>query len=383
MAAELLFWGSLGAVVYSYVLYPCIVALIVKVRGPARVLVNERLRPSVSMIVALYNEEGVLADKLNNLSEVEYPPEKLEFVLGSDGSTDRTVELLNAWDNPRKQVLVCPDRRGKARLLNDLVPMSTGEIVVFSDANTMYDPLTVARLVGHFADPRVGAVCGELMLIPEKGEPGGTGEVSYWSFENWLKKQESDYHTMLGASGAVYAIRRSLFTPLPADRSVADDFILPLRVVRQGYRVVYAREARAYEQTSGSMKGEFNRKARIGAQNFAGIADYVQLLMPGAGFVAFALWSHKIIRWCVPLLAILFIIASVLLAPGSAFHTAVLLLEIGFLALALAGYIAERRHIPLAFASLPYYVTSMNVALLVGLYRFLTRQQPATWEILR
>jgi len=383
MVAELLFWCSCGAVLYSYLLYPCIVALLVRMRGPARVLVNENLRPSVSIVVALYNEAGVLAEKLKNISEIEYPQDRMEIVLGSDGSTDRTVEILNAWAHPGKRVLASPDRRGKIPLLNDLLPLAKGEIVVFSDANTMYDPATVARLVGRFADPRVGAVCGELTLIPERGEPGGTGEVSYWSFENWLKKQESDFLTMLGAPGGVYAIRRSLFTPLPTRRSVADDFILPLRIVRQGYRVVYARNAHAYERTSGSMKGEFNRKARIGAQNFAGIADYVQLLMPGAGFVAFALWSHKIIRWFVPLLAILFIVASLLLAPGSAFYATVLFLEIGFLALALAGYIAERRHIPLAFASLPYYVTSMNVALLVGLYRFLTRQQPATWEILR
>ena len=383
MPAEVLFWGCLGAVLYSYLAYPLIVALMVRLRGAAQLHADDTKRPTVSMVIALYNEEAILPEKLSNLAATEYPQGSIEFVLGSDGSTDRTAEILSGWDQPNRRVLSFVDRRGKTHVLNELVPASKGDIIVFSDGNTMFEPSTVAKLVRWFADPRVGAVCGELKLLPDNREPGGTGEVAYWMFENWLKKQESDFQTLLGATGGVYAIRRSLFAELPTGRSIADDFLVPLRIVKQGFRVVYARDALAYEKTSGSMKGELDRKARIGAQNFAGIADFTSLLGPGAGFVAFALWSHKIIRWCVPLLALIFLASSVVLANDSSFYHGVLLLEIGFLIIAAAGFIADRRNISLAYAGLPYYITAMNAALLVGFYRFLTGQQKNTWEILR
>ena len=151
----------------------------------------------------------------------------------------------------------------------------------------------------------------------------------------------------------------------------------------KGFRVIYARDALAYEKTSGSMIGEFKRKARIGAQNFAGISEFLPLLGPGAGFTAFALWSHKIIRWCVPLLLILAFGATLVLAPGSVFFTVVLALELVFLLLSAAGFVADRSHVGLGVAGLPYYITAMNAALLVGFFRFIAGRQRSTWEVLR
>lgn len=383
MLAEFLFWGSLSAVAFSYLVYPLIVAGLVQLRGATKLLADDSGRPTLSIVIVCYNEEAVLPEKLRNLEAIQYPEDSIEFVLGSDGSTDHTADLLTTWSDKRKRILLFSDRRGKTHVLNDAVPAATGEIIVFSDANTMFQPATVARLVRWFADPRVGAVCGELKLLPDQQEPGGTGEASYWMFENWLKKQESDFKTLLGATGGVYAIRRSLFVPLPTEESIADDFLVPLRIVKKGLRVVYADDALAFERTSGSMKGEFDRKARIGAQNFAGIADFAPLLSPKAGFVAFALWSHKIIRWCVPILALIFLVASAILAYDSSFYSWFLLLELIFLAGAAAGFIADRWKISLAYAGLPYYITAMNVALLVGLYRFLTGKQQNTWDIHR
>ncbi len=381
--AEFVFWGSLGIVAYSYLLYPLIVAALVRVRGPRPVFRDEAYCPVVSMVISIYNEEAVLPEKLRNLEATTYPAEKLRFVLGSDGSSDGTNRILAAWSHPSKRVIEFKTRRGKGPVLNDLVHAAEGEVVVFSDANTMYDPLTVARLVQPLADPAVGAVCGELVLVSEGSEAGGTGEVSYWSYENWLKRMESEVHSMLGATGPLYAIRKSLFVPLPVHKSVTDDFLIPMNIIMKGYRFIYSRDATAYEKTSGSMKGEFRRKARIGAQNFAGIADLKPLLLPGAGFTAFALWSHKIIRWFVPFLAILAFVATAVLAPGSLFFSIVFALEIAFLVIGGVGFIADRSHVHLRNGGLPYYVLAMNAALLVGFFRCVLKRQRTTWEVFR
>jgi len=209
------------------------------------------------------------------------------------------------------------------------------------------------------------------------------GEISYWAYENWLKRMESDFGTLLGAAGGLYGIRRHLFVPLPVTKSVTDDFLIPLKVVMQGFRVIYAQDAIAYERTTGSMKGEFLRKARIGAQNYAGIAEFAPLLWPGAGFASFALWSHKIIRWCVPFLAIIAFLATATLASTSTFYLTVLVLESVFLLVGAAGFIADRLHIHLGRAGLPFYLLAMNTALLVGFFRFLSKRQRTTWEVLR
>ena len=381
--AEALFWGSIGTVLYSYFLYPLIVALMVRMAGARPFTADDDYLPVVSFVISLYNEEGVLPEKLRNLESTKYPLDKLRFIFGSDGSTDGTNRVLAGWNHPGKTVIEFTGRRGKGPVLNDLLRAADGDVVVFSDANTMYEPGTVGKLVRPLADPAVGAVCGDLVLLPEGSDAGGVGEVSYWSYENWLKRMESDLHTLLGATGGVYAIRRSLFVPLPDQKSVTDDFLIPLRIVMKGYRVIYARDAIAYEKTSGSMKGEFRRKARIGAQNFAGIAEFAPLLRPGAGFTAFALWSHKIIRWIVPFLAIIAFGSTATLAPASGFFAVLFALEIALLVLAAAGFVADRSHVRLGFAGLPYYVLAMNTALLVGFFRYLLNRQRATWEVLR
>jgi cellulose synthase/poly-beta-1,6-N-acetylglucosamine synthase-like glycosyltransferase len=382
-AAEVFFWGSIGIVLYSYFIYPLIVAVMVRIAGARPVAADDGYAPVVSVVISLYNEETVLPEKLRNLEATQYPREKLKFIFGSDGSTDGTIRILADWHHPGKTVIEFKERRGKGPVLNDLVRSADGEVVVFSDANTIYEPLTIARLVRSLADPAVGAVCGELILLAEGSDAGGAGEVSYWSYENWLKRMESDLHSMFGATGPLYAIRRALFAPLPVNKSVTDDFLIPMNIVMKGYRFIYSRDALAYERTSGSMKGEFRRKARIGAQNFAGIAEFASLLRPGAGFPAFALWSHKIVRWFVPFFAVIALAATALLAASSAFYAIVFAVEIAFLVLGAAGFVADRSHVRLGGAGLPYYILAMNAALLVGFFRYILKRQRTTWEVLR
>ena len=190
--AGVLFWCSIGAVVYSYFVYPLVVAIMVRMAGSRPVAADDGFAPSVSVVISIYNEEAVLPEKLRNLEATRYPREKLNFIFGSDGSTDRTNGILESWEHPGKRMGSFSRRRGKGPVLNDLVRSAEGEVVVFSDANTMYTPETIGRLVRPLADPAVGAVCGELVLLPDGMDAGGVGEISYWSYENWLKRNESE-----------------------------------------------------------------------------------------------------------------------------------------------------------------------------------------------
>ena len=379
-----LLWGSLGAIFYSYLIYPLVVYLMVKIKGKRSPGEGTRREPTVSVIVSCYNEEGTLPGKLQNLREYQYPPLKVEYLFGSDGSSDKTNDILRAAaEKGQIRFFEFESRRGKAPMLNDLVSKARNEIVVFTDANTLFERDTILNLVGHFNDPAVGAVCGKLVLLSRGKESGGWNEESYWSYESWLKQMESDYCTLLGATGGIYAIRRDLFVPLPLGRPVTDDFLTPMQIVKKGYRVEYAPEAKAFEFTSGSIKREFQRKVRIGAQNFSGIPEFSSLLSPRAGFVAFALWSHKIVRWFVPHLALVTILSTAFLSFFVPLYMGLLVCQVLFLVLALMGGIADWVRISVGPLSLPYYILAMNLALFVGFWRFAIGKQHTTWEVLR
>jgi cellulose synthase/poly-beta-1,6-N-acetylglucosamine synthase-like glycosyltransferase len=268
-------------------------------------------------------------------------------------------------------------------VLNDLVSLATGEIIVFSDANTMFRPDTVRRLVTHFTDPTVGAVSGELRIDEHPETVTGLGEMSYWNYENLLKQMESDVDSILGATGGVYAIRRSLYQPLPVTKAVTDDFLIPLNILKQGYRTRYERGALAFERGAGSIQEEFRRKARIGAQNFGTISEIGSLLHPRHGFRAFALWSHKIIRWFVPFLLITIFSTMFFLVQfgGIYFLTACTLLA--FSGVAVAGFFLEKLKLRSGWLSLPYYFLAMNAALFVGFLKFVLRKQGPTWQVVR
>ncbi len=377
-AAYVIFILALAAIAYTYVCYPAIMALLAWSRSPLPPPAAHALPPGVSVIISVYNEEGVLDGKLDNLSHIAYPEDRIEFLVGSDGSSDRTCEILAASPLRNLKFFAFSERRGKVAVLNDLVARSRGEIIVFSDANTLYNEQTVLHLVHHFADPSVGGVCGELLLNAVR-DTTGAEEMSYWKYETLLKRWESKYRSILGATGGVYAIRRGLFTPLPTHKPVVDDFLIPLEVLRRGFRMVYEPAALAFEEIAGSVRAEFNRRVRIGAQNFSGIADFLDLLNPRRGYVAFALWSHKILRWCVPFFALTAFGASAALATVDGAFVVIFGVELAILVAVLFGFLAERLALRIGRLGLPYYVIAMNVALLVGFVRFISGMQTTTW----
>lgn len=380
---EILFYVSLGAMFHTYCFYPIIVFFLSLLRRKKVPMTAENDLPMVSMIIAVYNEEEVIPEKLKNIKEMDYPPERIEILFGSDGSNDNTNALLQQSGIPILKVHAFSERRGKAAVLNDLVTKAKGAILVFSDANTFYDPSTIRHLVKHFSNDAVGGVCGELILGTVYRTVGGIGEISYWHLENLLKKWESDFKTIVGATGGVYAIRKHLFKQLPLHKAVMDDFLTALEVVKQRFRVLYEPKAGAFEKISGSIRGEFIRKSRIGAANFNGLPEIAPVLHPRFGFASFALWSHKLIRWFVPFFFILALLTSMLLAFFNSFFTLVFSLLMVFILLGIVGWIADRYHVKVGILGFPFYFLAMNTALLVGFIRFLRGGQKATWQVVR
>jgi cellulose synthase/poly-beta-1,6-N-acetylglucosamine synthase-like glycosyltransferase len=212
---------------------------------------------------------------------------------------------------------------------------------------------------------------------------GGIGEGSYWTYENALKRMESDIRSTLGATGAVYAIRKSLFEVLPTSKPVTDDFLIAAKIARKGFDIKYEPRAKAYEKPSGSVAGEFTRKVRIGAANLHGLAEYWQMLGPRFGFVAWALWSRKIIRWAVPFLLIMALVCSLILAQESQLYRGFVIAEVIFVAAAAVGFILDRMGVKAGFFGFPYYFLAMNSALFVGALRFLRGREPTTWKVVR
>jgi poly-beta-1,6-N-acetyl-D-glucosamine synthase len=331
----------------------------------------------------VYNERRVLKEKLQNITAINYPIDKIRFLFGSDGSSDGSNEVLGGSGLSQVRIHAFPERRGKVAVLNDLVCEAGDEILIFSDGNTMFHPDTIRDIVRPFSDPRVGAVSGQLKLIPHPLAVGALGESSYWTFENLLKQMESDYDTIVGATGGIYAIRRSLFQPLPTNKGVMDDLLIPLNVVKQGYQVKYERRARAFEIGELSIGDEFRRKVRNSALCFNTISEFSSLLHPRSGFIAFALWSHKIVRWCVPFLLIVVFASCLALAPTSSFYGGFLLGILALLGIATLGFIFDKLKVGSGPLTFPYYFLAMNAALLVGFIKFALGKQRSTWDVAR
>jgi cellulose synthase/poly-beta-1,6-N-acetylglucosamine synthase-like glycosyltransferase len=391
--AEALFWCAALLLLHTYFFYPLMLMLMDAVNqalGNLRYIQSgdERRKPRaadvappVSLIVAAYNEESCIQEKLQNSLALDYPKDRFEIVIGSDGSSDRTNEIVESCQDGRVR-LSAAERAGKTSVLNRCVPNANGEIVILSDANTMIDAAAVKKLVRHFRDPEVGAVCGKLKLYnPERRD---YEESAYWTYESLIKFYEGKRGAVMGANGGLYAIRRALFAPLPVG-TIVDDFVIPLRILEQGYKVLYDPEAVAYEETTEDYGREFGRRARIAAGNFQSLRLLPGLLSPLGGFRAFAFWSHKLLRWCAPALMGLALVTNAFLLSrrvyGLPLYWGTLAAQVCFYGLALAG--ASGVNVPGTLkraSSMAYYFVTMNLAIAVGFWRFARGTQQAAWN---
>jgi cellulose synthase/poly-beta-1,6-N-acetylglucosamine synthase-like glycosyltransferase len=379
-----LFWLATGLIGYTYAGFPLLVMLRARLRPrPHRVA---DVAPSVSVVIAAHEEERSIGARVDNLLAVDYPTDCLEIVIASDGSTDRTVAEAGRRADPRVRVLDLP-RTGKASALNAAVSASTGEILVFSDANTAYAPDAIRQLVRSFADPEVGGVAGNQVYLsgPDAADLSsaaavGAGERSYWDFDRLLKEAESLGGSVISATGAIYAIRRELFREVP--EGVTDDFMTSTRVIAAGRRLVFEPAAVALEPVAGSSRGEYRRKVRIMTRGLRGVAMARELLDPGRfGFYAVQLLTHKVLRrlMAIPLLVIAATSAA-LWDSGPIYRLAVvgqaLVYGLGAVGLALRGHPAGRR----PWFSLPAFFVLVNVASLHAAWNLVTGRRIDRWQ---
>jgi len=383
---RLTFWISVGLLLYTYAGYPLILIVLgtlQQLTSDLRFGLARRTRrasrdtadcPRVSIVFAAHNEESVIAHKMLNCARLDYPIESLDILIGCDGCTDATAALARAAALPNASVYEFADRSGKPAVLNRLLPRARGEIVVFCDANTEFEPDGIRALVRHFARPEIGCVCGELRL---RSRGQASGEHLYWRFETLLKFLESRLNMLVGANGALFAIRRALFVPIPPDGSV-DDFLIAMNVRAAGYRVLYDPEAIGWEEVASNARQEFTRHVRIGTGNFHALRHTWRLLNPMAGAVALAFWSHKVCRWIVPIFLVSAQISAAMLAREPVYGAAAALGAM-LVSLAWLGYRLDLRARYWAPANIPYVFLSMNFALLLGLLAFVRGSHSIVW----
>jgi biofilm PGA synthesis N-glycosyltransferase PgaC len=373
---SLVFWTAIFLLTYVYVGYPVISWL--RARFWPKRHVTASSEPMVTIVVVAHNEEERIPARLDNLLALDYPREKLEIRVASDGSTDHTVARARAYQSKGVVVWAFHQRRGKSAVLNDVIPTAQGEIVIMADARQQFDRGAVRALVANFADPDVGAVSGELMMTPaSSGAAVGKGCGLYWRYEKFIRRNEGRTGSTVGATGAIYAIRRALFEPIPDD-TVLDDVLIPLRIVRQGFRVLFEPVARAYDEASATTRQEFVRKVRTIAGTFQLLARETWLFDPRRNPVWFETLSHKALRLTMPLLQATALIANAALAHESIYF-ALLIGQALFYVAAFGGTVHHARR-PVVFVTVPYTVCLLSWATIVGFVQFVTRRQKATWD---
>jgi cellulose synthase/poly-beta-1,6-N-acetylglucosamine synthase-like glycosyltransferase len=359
-----LFWISAVGIVYVYVGYPAfaaILARLVRSRQPAFA------QPSVSIVIAARNEAPRLPARVGNLLALPYPGER-EIIVVSDGSTDGTAEALAPWRNRVRLIELTAS--GKAVALNAGVAAARHDIVVFADARQMFGPAALAKLVAPFADPKVGGVTGELMLIEDDGHGIGEGVGLYWRYEKWIRRNESAIHSTLGATGAIYALRRSLWKPLPP-ATLIDDVLAPMRAVLAGSRVLFEPEARAYDRVATDAATEWQRKVRTLAGNYQIVAQEPRLLVPGLNPVWWQYVSHKIGRLVVPYALVVLLVTSAALAGEGPIYAASLAGLLVVAALAVSGWLQIRARA----ARIAFTFVMLNSAAVAGLVALARRRR--------
>ncbi len=372
MAMKLIFWISAALVIYTYVGYP---ALLWVVQFLFRRSVRKaEIEPSVSLLIAAYNEADVIQAKVRNSLALDYPVDKLEIVIASDGSTDATTQLVRSLTQSegkgRVRFLEFPVNRGKIHCLNDAVPQLRGEIVVFSDASSMLASDSVRNLVASFADPRVGAASGVYQVLNHDASATGHQEDFYWKYETFLKLQEAKLGALTGAHGSLYAMRKSLY-PFPHAGTINDDFVIPTSVLKHGFRIAYEPNAVAYEEAH-EMEG-FGRRVRITAGNIEQMRQAGPLLWPRP-LVLFCFLSHKGGRLLAPV-ALALCLVSALSLWHSPVYKWLAIAQLSFYGLALLGALGLLRS---KLLKLPYYFSMINASLFVWIYYRLKGRQQAS-----
>jgi len=382
-----MFWVCLLLVAYTYFFYPCLLFFaysLSQMRRDWYYLTGRRDRrcspltpkelPAISLIIPAYNEQCGLLEKIANICRLDYPREKLEVIFVSDGSTDRTNEMLAVVQDPNIQIIFLPERMGKPTALNHAVLKAKHNILIFSDASTLFALDALKKLVRHFSDPTVGIVCGSLQF--QGSAESQQTEGIYWKYECALRLMEARLGATLTASGAIYALRRQCYRPLDANVLI-EDFVIPMRARKLGYQVVFDPEAMATDVAGPSVASEFTRRVRLAVGSFRALGELIQI--PFHSFTYLAFFSHKLLRWVLP-----FFMISLLISSGVLWHNPIygvaFVSQLLFYSWACLGFLLRQRMGRFRYALIAYYLCSIHLAFLVGFFRFLAGHGEATWQ---
>ena len=383
-AIEILFWLCLLLVFYTYIGYGILLAIILLVKkkfaGKKNISSPDNF-PSLTLLIAAFNEADHIVEKIENSLALHYPSEKLQFLFVTDGSDDGTAKIVDNY----KQITHFhqPERQGKIAAVNRVMPYVQTPIVVFSDANTLLPNDALLQIVQHYQDKKVGGVSGEKRIRKKENDSAsGAGEGLYWKYESWLKRMDSELYSVVGAAGELFSIRTELFEEVPKD-TIIEDFYLTLTIAANGHRIIYEPRAYALESPSADVKEELKRKVRIAAGGIQAIVRLGRLLnIFKYGVLSFQYISHRVLRWTLTPFALLFLFLfnMVLAFSGNLLYQGIFSLQILFYLLVWMGFLLKNKEVKIKAVFVPYYFFIMNYAVFAGLLRYLKREQTVTWE---
>ncbi len=377
---QIIFWISAGALFYTYIGYPVFVYLVSRL-FPRKVKKSE-FEPNVTVLITAYNEEKDIRAKLENTLQIDYPQKKLEILVASDGSTDKTDEIVREFSARGVKLFHQKGRVGKTVTQNNAVERSSGEIILFSDATTMYRHNVLQEILPNFADQTVGCVAGKLIYVDSTKSGVGQGAKSYWNYETFIKESESRACSLIGASGCLYAVQKSAYKPMYPE--ACSDFLIATVLYEQGLRTIYEPKAICTEETNKNTGKEMQMRVRVILQTLTDLWRNRSMMNPfKSGFYAVELISHKVFRYAVPFFLFSLLISAFALAFYSNFFTMVFALQIVFYLMALIAWILERAGKSFGLLAIPLYFVLTNVASLIGFYKFLRGERSARWETIR
>ena len=377
------FWTGIFVIFYTYLGYGALLLILTKIRKkkpPIQKTEHESL-PGVTHIIAAYNEEDFIEEKIKNSLILNYPHEKMALWVVTDGCSDSTPAIVARY--PQIRLFHSPERKGKIHAVNRVMKEVTSAVVVFSDANTLLNQDAILNICRHYSDSKVGGVAGEKRILEKNADnASGAGEGIYWKYESFLKKKDSELYSIVGAAGELFSVRTELFEEPPTNM-IIEDFYVSLKIASKGYRFLYEPEATATETASASVKEEWKRKVRICAGGFQAMGKLVFLLNPFRyGILSLQYISHRVLRWTLaPLCLALILIANIILAFHDILIYQIMLAGQGiFYLLALAGYFLQDKQVGIKGFFVPYYFSVMNLSVYAGFMRYVKGQQSVMWE---
>ncbi len=382
---QTIFWVSLFIIFYTYVGYGILLFFIIKIlrifRKKKAFDLNYKL-PSVTIIVAAYNEEYCIEEKITNTLFLDYPKDKVHYIFITDGSTDKTPEIISKYNSI--QLMHKPERTGKIVAVHRAMNEVKSEVVVFTDANTLLNKKALINICRHFQDPSVGAVAGEKRVQIDDSGDATAGEGFYWKYESKLKTWDSELFSVVGAAGELFSVKTSLYIPVPVD-TLLDDFMISMLIAQKGYRIIYEPNAYATENASANTKEELKRKVRIAAGGIQSFLRLTSLLNPiKHPLLSFQYLSHRILRWTItPFLMVFCFFLNwyiVIGLNGDVKYYVVLAGQVLFYGFALLGWIMQSRSIKVKLFFIPYYFCMMNYAVFAGIKRYMNSNQSVLWE---